>query len=77
MTFEGVSRPGVLYQMKGAGFWEIGRLGIGDEKIPLFDTAQHGAFYGGGWFGFKGLCARLLVRTGIPDISSKIEKMFA
>jgi len=41
-----------------------------DEKSPA-------SYYGGGWFGFEGLCATLLARTGIPDISGKIEKMFA
>ena len=41
------------------GFWMM-------KNPPLyFDVAQHGAFYGGGWFGFEGICARLLARTGM------------
>lgn len=44
--------------MKGRGFGESVVWELGMKKSPA-------SFYGGGWFGFEGLCARLLARMGI------------
>lgn len=66
---------GVLYQMKGGadgewGLWESGVWGLvlGMKTSPA-------SFYGGGWFGFEGLCAALLARTiyaGLLNILSSL-----